>query len=95
MLEAGSPDAVVERFYATGYQPDALSKAFMWARAMENFRITILYSKVPDATLEQMFFESYVSYEAAIHKAFERYGPDASFMVVPYGSEIIPEFKGV
>lgn len=95
LLEAGSPHAVVERFRATGYQPDALSKAFMWARAMENFRITILYSKVPDTTLEQMFFESYVSYEAAINKALERYGPEASFMVVPYGSEIIPEMENV
>lgn len=72
-----------------------MSKAFMWARAMENFRITILYSKVPDTTLEQMFFESYVSYEAAINKALERYGPEASFMVVPYGSEIIPEMENV
>lgn len=95
LLEAVSPHAVVERFRATGYQPDALSKAFMWARAMENFRITILYSKVPDTTLEQMFFESYVSYEAAINKALERYGPEASFMVVPYGSEIIPEMENV
>lgn len=90
---AQNPQEVIDQFYDIGYTPDALSKAFMWARAMKSFKISILYSKVSEGDLKKMFFETYSSLESAIEKAIERYGPSASFMVVPYGSEIIPEFK--
>jgi len=92
LLQADSPQDVIDRFYKTGYQPDALSKAFMWARALKNYKISILCSKVSDDILSDMFFEVFESFEKAIEKAIELYGTQASFMVVPYGSEIIPEF---
>ncbi len=92
LKDALSPQEVIKRFRKNGYSLDALSKSFMWARAMLNFKISILCSKVPDEELAEMFFETYRSPEDAIEKALERYGKDASFMVVPYASDIIPVF---
>ncbi len=92
LLEAGSLQEVINRFYEIGYQPDALSKAFMWARAMKSFHISVLSSDVADDVLKQMFFETYDSLEQAVDKAVERFGTEVSFLVVPYASEMIPEF---
>jgi nickel-dependent lactate racemase len=86
-----SPQEIIDRFYKEGYNLNALSKSYMWARAIKNFHISILGSKVPDSELGAMFFETYDGIEDAVKKAFERYGENASFMVIPYASESIPD----
>lgn len=91
LKEADTPQEIIDRFYKEGYNLNASSKAFMWARAMKRFHISILGSKVPNSELKEMFFETYDNIEEAIDKAFERYGENASFMVLPYASENIPE----
>ena len=93
LLEAKNPQEVIDRFYQEGYTPQALSKAYMWARALKHYRISILCSKVDEKTLNKMGFEVYDDPASAIEEAIHSYGQDASFMVIPYGSDIIPEFE--
>jgi nickel-dependent lactate racemase len=91
LKEAESPQEIIDRFYKEGYNLNALSKCYMWARAIKNFHVSILGSKVPNSELGAMFFETYGGIEDAVKKAFERYGEAASFMVIPYASESIPD----
>jgi nickel-dependent lactate racemase len=88
---SNTPQEIIDKFYKEGYNLSALSKSYMWARAMKLFHISIIGSKVSNSELKQMFFETYDNIEEAIKKAFERYGENASFMVIPYASETIPD----
>lgn len=90
LREAGSPQEVIDRFKATGYTPDALSKAYMWARALQHYHISLLGSRIPREEQVSMFFEPYESIESAITASLDRYGQNASFLVIPCASEIIP-----
>lgn len=91
LKEANTPQEIIDQFYKEGYNLSALSKSYMWARAMKLFHISIIGSKVPNSELKEMFFETYDTIEEAIKKAFERYGENASFMVMPHASETIPD----
>lgn len=90
LAAASSPQEVIDRFVTGGYTPDAVSKAYMLARAATQFRIAVAQSKIPIDELNTMFLEGYPTIEAAIAAALKEYGPDASFMVVPHASEMIP-----
>jgi nickel-dependent lactate racemase len=93
LREANDLKDIIDRFYKEGYNLNALSKAYMWARAMQLFHVSIIGSNVPNSELEQMFFETYKDFDEAVKRAFERYGEKASFAVIPYASECIPEFE--
>jgi nickel-dependent lactate racemase len=90
LAEAGHPQEIIDRFIEKGYSPDALSKAFMLARAMGDFKIAVAASKIPVDQLQKMFFDGYETIEQAIDAAVVEYGEDAKFLVIPHASDIIP-----
>lgn len=90
LKEATSAQEVIDRFVQNGYSPDSVSKAYMLARASTQFTVAVAQSKIPVEELDTMFLEGYTSIEKAIESALSRYGEDASFMVVPHASEVIP-----
>lgn len=90
LLNAASPDDVIDRFKAIGYTPDALSKSYMWARALKTYHITLIGSTLTKEEQAGMFFEPYNGMEDVIQACLKRYGENAGFMVVPCASEIIP-----
>lgn len=90
LSQASSPEEVITRFEQFGFSPDAVSKAYMWARAVQSFRISIACSKIPNTQIESMFFEAFDTLDEAIESALHRYGDDAEFVVIPHASEVIP-----
>ncbi len=92
LKEAGDLKCITDRFCQVGYTPDALSKTYMFARAMQRFHVTLIGSKIPKNDQKEMFFEVYNSIEQAIQADLARYGDNASFVVMPCASEVIPVF---
>lgn len=90
LAAAESPDAVITQFRKTGYTPQALSKAYMLARALQSFRISVACSRIPEAQLQAMFFDSYPTAEQAVRAAVEEQGDGATMLIVPYASDILP-----
>ena len=89
LQEAASPQEVIDRFIRFGYTPDAVSKAFMLARALTRFRVAVAESRIPTEDLREMFLEGYGTLQEAIEAALGYYGQYASFLVVPHASEIM------
>lgn len=87
---ADSPESVIARFRETGYTPQALSKAYMLARALHSFRIHVAGSTVPDAKLKAMFFSAHKTVDAAVQAAVREQGENASVLIVPYASDVLP-----
>ena len=85
---AESPQEVIEMFKRVGMTPDASGKAYMWARGMVKFRISIANSLVPKEELEKRFFHYYPTVQDAIEDSLKLYGEDASFLVIPYAADI-------
>lgn len=94
LSNAKSPQEVIELFEQFGYTPDAVSKAYMWARATQSFKISIACSKISQNDLESMFFEGFNTLDEAIEVAVQRYGEEATFLVIPHASDIIPVVTG-
>ena len=67
---------------------DATGKAYMWARGMLKHRISIANSLVSQKELEEMFFNYYPTVKEAIEDSLKIYGEDATFIVIPYASDI-------
>lgn len=91
VLEAAdSPQSVIMEFGVTGYTPQALSKAYMLARALSTFRIRVAGSMVPGDTLERMFFVPHTTVQEALQAALEEHGKQASVLIVPNASDVLP-----
>lgn len=91
VLEAAdSPESVIAEFRKTGYTPQALSKAYMLARALRSFHVCVAGSMVPAGKLEAMFFTAYKNVDDAVRAAVEEQGENASVLIVPYASDILP-----
>lgn len=93
LKEAEDLKCITDKFCKVGYTPDALSKTYMFARAMQHFHVTLIGSKIPQNDQKEMFFEVYDSIEQAIQTDLARYGENASFVVMPCASEVIPVFE--
>lgn len=87
---AASPESVIADFRETGYTPQALSKAYMLARALHGFHIHVAGSTVPEEKLRAMFFSPHQTVEAAVQAALREQGEQASVLVVPYASDVLP-----
>lgn len=87
---ADSPESVIARFQETGYTPQALSKAYMLARALHGFRIHVAGSMIPEDKLSAMFFSPHKTVDAAVQAALREQGEHASVLVVPYASDVLP-----
>lgn len=88
--KAACPAQVIQEFSEIGYTPDALSKAYMIARALDQFKISIACSEIPSAQLGKMFFDSFPTVQEALKAAFLEQGPAAKLLIVPYASDVLP-----
>lgn len=88
LKNAKSPQEVVDLFKRVGMTADATGKAYMWARGMLKHRISIANSLVSQKELEEMFFNYYPTVKEAIEDSLKIYGEDATFIVIPYASDI-------
>jgi len=94
LKDAKTPEEVIERYKREGYTKEASAKAFMYARAIVKHTLILVCSGVSSDTLQQMFIVPSPSVESAIQKALEIRGKDASFVVIPHASDIIPTSTG-
>lgn len=85
--EAGNPAEVIERFEKEGWT-EASSKAYMFARAMERFKITVVTDRLKTETLRCIFLNHALSVEEAINKALLELGRSAKICILPRGSSI-------
>ncbi len=92
LREAHTLEEITDKFKAVGYTKDALSKTFMFARAMQHYHVSLIGSRIPVDEQREMFFEVHSSIEEAIRTDLARYGENATFLVVPCASEVIPVF---
>jgi len=84
---------VIDDFKEIGYTPEALSKAYMLARALNNFKISVAGSNIDDELLKEMFFEPYKTVQQALDAAIKEVGDNAKIIIVPNASDILPEVK--
>ncbi|HHW19215.1 MAG TPA: nickel-dependent lactate racemase [Firmicutes bacterium] len=90
LKEAKTPQEVIERYKREGYTAEASAKAFMYARAFVKHKVMITGCKVPPEELSQMFMHPKPDLDTAIGDALAELGTDASFIVIPYASDMIP-----
>jgi nickel-dependent lactate racemase len=94
LKKARSPKEVIERFTYEGFTPEHSSKAFMCARVLEEYTVIISCSGIEKNELEQMFFHSSLSPQAAIDEALEIKGSESRVLVLPYAGSCIPNVRG-
>lgn len=90
LVDAKDPQEIIDRFVQFGYSPDNISKAYMWARAVQHFKISVACSKISKDELESMFVEGFDTLEEATSMALKRYGEKATFLVIPHASDVTP-----
>ena len=90
LADAKDPQEIIDRFVKDGYSPDNISKAYMWARAVQHFRISVVGSILSKEELAGLFLEGFDTIDLAIAAALERYGETATFLVIPNASDITP-----
>lgn len=90
LVDAKDPQEVIDKFVRYGYTPEKVSKAYMWARAAQQFKLSVACSRIGKAELESMFLEGFDTIEEAIAAALNRYGDDATFLVIPHASDVTP-----
>jgi len=86
---AATPQDVIDKYVREGFTADSTAKAYMYARAMTQYKIGLACSVVPDDELKEMFMIPYRTIDDGIQDAISRYGNDASFLVIPHASDII------
>lgn len=87
LKEASHPAEVIERFEKEGWT-EASSKAYMFARAMERFKIIVVSDRLKTETLRPIFLDHASSVEEAIEKALLDMGRTAKICILPRGSSI-------
>lgn len=94
LMKTKDPQEIIDRFTQFGFSADSISKAYMWARAVQHFKVSVACSKVSKEVLESMFVEGFDTLDEAVRAALERYGEEATFLVIPHASDIIPVIGG-
>ncbi|MBS3976739.1 MAG: nickel-dependent lactate racemase [Syntrophomonadaceae bacterium] len=93
LVEAKSPQEVIERFRREGFSPGA-SKAFFFARAAARCRLIVVTTNLPGDLLSQMFMEKATTLEEALTMAEKPIGCNHIVAVIPRAVQIIPEAAG-
>ncbi len=87
MLWAREPDDLIRRvredFKLGGHKAAAI------AMVLKNAEIDLV-SELEPAFVERIFLHPYATAQAALDHAFEKLGPDASVIVMPYGVSTLP-----
>jgi nickel-dependent lactate racemase len=84
-----SPRDVIDEFNRRGYEP-GLSKAFMYARALEKAEIIVVTKRISDAELAKAYTKRADSIDEALKMAKDRLGDDAQVAVLPHATEVVP-----
>jgi len=84
-----SPRDVIDEFNRRGYEP-GLSKAFMYARALERAELVIVTKSMNDAELAKVYTRRADSVEKALEMATKKLTGGASIAVMPYATEVVP-----
>ena len=90
LKNAESPKQMIKRFRNEGFTPDHSSKAFMYARALDKFKVILSCSGIEQKEVEQMFFQYAADSQTAINMSLRLKGPDANIIVLPYAIDTIP-----
>jgi nickel-dependent lactate racemase len=80
---------VIDEFNRRGYEP-GLSKAFMYARALERAEIIVVTDKMSDAELAKIYTRRANSIDDALEMGKSRIGGTAKIAVMPHATEIVP-----
>ena len=90
MLEADSPQAILERirreFCLGGHKAAAFAKVLVQAQIL-------LVSELPASLVRDAMMEPVASIQAALDTAFDRLGPEASVLVMPFGGATLPRVQ--
>lgn len=89
LKEAKTPQDVIDKYVKDGYTAESTAKAWMYARAMQKYKIGLACSLVSDDEAREMFLTPYRTIDDGIKDAVLRYGENASFLAIPYASDII------
>jgi nickel-dependent lactate racemase len=89
LKDATHPREVVDKYTAEGYTAESTAKAYMYARALLSHRIGLACSRIPADEIGKMFMIPYKTIDDGIKDAIGHYGENASFIAIPYASDII------
>ena len=92
LSDASTPKDVIERFEKEGYV-DGNDKAYVFARALQDFRVMVVNENLNGALLREMFFEKYDDVQTAMNVALSSIGEGAQIAVFPYAVECLPKMS--
>jgi nickel-dependent lactate racemase len=90
LIEAKTPQEVIDKFVNEGFTAELTAKAYMYARAMTNHKLGLACSLISEDEAKKMFLTPYRTIEDGIQDAIAHYGKDASFLAIPHAADIIP-----
>lgn len=93
LKNAKNPEEVVSRFKKEGFTLESSSKAFRYAKALMNFKLIVVTKGISPEELRKMFFLPFGDIQNAINESIKIIGTNSKFIVIPYGSDIIPIVK--
>ncbi len=89
LVEARTPIEAIERFEREGYN-DGSGKAFLFARALIDFRVMIVSDFLDPKLLSQMFIERFINLQDALNTALSNIGDSCKIVVLPDAIEYLP-----
>ena len=89
LADADDPQEVIDLYVREGYSAEANAKAYMYARAIQQFKIGVACSTLTKEQAKEMFMDAYETIDEAVAAALDEYGADAKFLVIPTASEMI------
>jgi nickel-dependent lactate racemase len=90
LKRAETPREVIERFRQEGFTREHSSKAFMCARALEQYTVIVSCSGIEEDDLAQMFFRYAPSPQTAVDEALALKGMRSNVLVLPYAAACVP-----
>lgn len=91
LMQAKSPQEVIERFKNEGFTREQSSKAFMCARALVDHPVIVFCSGISKEDLAKMFFQYAPSAQEAVDMALDLMGGNSSVLVLPYAVDCVPQ----
>jgi nickel-dependent lactate racemase len=87
LREGKTPAEVMERFEREGWT-EASSKAYMFARALNRFKITVVTKNIETKVLNDMFFDHASTVQEAINRVLNGRETPTRLCILPHGSSI-------
>ena len=89
LRDAADPQEVIDLYTREGYTAESTAKAYMYARALKNFKVGIACSSLGKAEATEMFMDAYDTIDEAVAAALAEYGSSATFLAIPNAAEMI------